>query len=244
MIHKPYIGITGFSTPQEVNQVSKLYLKEGLPKDHTAMYGIITSNKRIANPDTRGKSSPSIGNIPSIVSAIPQWALPMLHYYNPENKGFSQELYQLMDVSNCNAVQLNMKWPNIEEVTSLKEKINSFTFTLQLPQRAIEGNTHNEIFHRLQDYEAVANYTLLDLSGGKGIPFDIVRSKELLALIEEALPKTQLGIAGALNGENVHHKLSSLQRSKLTCDAQSGVMTNYTLDMKKTSLYIKEWNKV
>jgi phosphoribosylanthranilate isomerase len=237
---QPYMGISGIKTKQEVKEITKLFEKYNYPNTYTGMYGILTSNKRIANSQIKGKRSPKIDDIKNLILEVPKWAIPMIHYYNPKEKGFSQELNELMHESKCPNIQLNISWPDLKEVEFLKREHPKGVYTMQLPQRAIQGKRSYEIESQLKEYSHVADYILIDLSGGKGVSFEINRSRELIDIAKEALPNTKIGIAGGLNGENLYSKIQPLKEPTIMYDAESGLMNQNTLDMKKVELYLKE----
>jgi phosphoribosylanthranilate isomerase len=246
MASKPYVGITGFKQPEEVSIVTRIFAREGFPQEHdyTAMLGILTSDKRLREPSVAGSRTPAVDDIRAIVEAAPSWSIPMLHYHQAENKGFIGNLEKLMGMTGCSAFQLNIAWPAVEEIAELKMRHPGFTLTYQLPRRAIEGDygylRPPQLAEKMHAYDGLADYALLDLSGGKGVPFSVSESKELLELMAEALPHACLGIAGGLSGSNLYEKVTALGREGLMFDAESGLMTDKALDLSKVDHYIRE----
>ena len=111
MKSKAYVGITGFKTPEQVETLTNIALKEGFPTNkRTIMYGILTSTKRIESPNPEGKRSPAFNNIQKITKLIPNWAIPMIHYHTKTKEVMYDELCKTFEkiYNSCKAVQLNI----------------------------------------------------------------------------------------------------------------------------------------
>ena len=98
----PYIGITGFKTAKEVDFVTKAAEMLGFDNlsNYKIMYGFLTSSKRFQDFTKEGRRSPAICNIPKLLSSVPNYGLPVLHYNTWNGDKISDELIPLFSYEN------------------------------------------------------------------------------------------------------------------------------------------------
>ena len=83
---KPYVGITGFKSEEEIKALSDVFFYNGFTGwEYTAMLGIIVSNNRLADINSRGNKSPPAKTLPFLLETVPKWAIPMMQYFT-DNK--------------------------------------------------------------------------------------------------------------------------------------------------------------
>ena len=80
-MERPYIGITGFKTEEEVRRVAGMCAETEMPADYGPMFGVLCSAKRLSMPEKPGKQSPSYDDLPDVIASINGSALPMVHYF-------------------------------------------------------------------------------------------------------------------------------------------------------------------
>jgi hypothetical protein len=142
---------------------------------------------------------------------------------------------------NLHALQLDVIWPNTNEIKAFREKHPKIQIILQVSQYAMDelGNDAQDIADRLLEYGDSIDYVLLDLSMGKGREMtetDVVKLQRLLSVIQFKVPGLGLAVAGGLgpvlettdsSGEVVDRLYALRKIAKefpsVSIDAQGGV---------------------
>ena len=119
---KPYIGVTGFNSAFQIKQIAEHV--DSYPIGYV-MFGITSSNKRLLDPDSRGKTSPALVDIPSLRQFIPQHHLPMIHYYTSNLSTLVDEVVALWGYCELEDVglQLNVD-ASPKQIAALLEALN------------------------------------------------------------------------------------------------------------------------
>ncbi|MBS3147255.1 hypothetical protein J4219_00050 [Candidatus Woesearchaeota archaeon] len=208
---KPYIGITGFKTAQEV-QAMNLAFERTEEINYTAMYGFISSTKRMKKPEEQGNESPALAELEHILRCVPANALHALHYFTEEAQNVAREVTDITTrydpESRLKAVQLNLTWPSPKQVELIRA--HGLEVILQLPRSATEGKTPSEIATKAKEYNGLANYILVDPSGGLGIEFEPKRAAEIMHAVASEIPAI-VGAAGGLSAENVFDRVITMR---------------------------------
>lgn len=250
---KPYVGITGLKTVEEVDAVNVIFQKNGFDQNfsHLPMYGFIVTDKRLADMTKEGTQSPKFVDLPLLASLSPSTTLPMMHYYTENKDHLADEIEQVFSYGgmyrsgDCRAVQLNIDWPHLKQIEKIKTLFDKMAIVLQLPARAMEGKTATEIAHQAKDYDGFVSYALIDPSGGLGLDFDLERSLELMNSLYHAMPNTQIGVAGGFSGENVEERIRALRGRYIEpfcIDAQGKLRDDHDkgkLDFEKVQQYVQ-----
>ena len=187
----PYIGITGFKNLHEIHSIAECVNEYPLGY---VMFGITSSNKRLLDPTSSGKTSPRLDRVRDMVRAVPNHHLPMIHYYTPNLDQLAEEVIALFDycqIANSCGLQINALWPDPEQIKKIHLCYPDFVrqsmkITLQLPKKALQATNH-EIVEKLKEYQGLINYALIDPSGGMGEDFNTVRAALLMKMISEKL---------------------------------------------------------
>ncbi|MFH1174783.1 MAG: hypothetical protein V1725_06630 [archaeon] len=220
---KPYIGITGATTPAEIEELLSLFDDQGITMQsrHIPMIGILASYKTLHGQHTNNRRYPAIPSIPQLTAAIGNKALAMLHYNSRELSTLADQVEQLMDDvytnSTCRALQLNIPWPPLQQTCRIFHDFPDIEIVLQLSRSVLEGKT-KEISRRMQDYAGLVSYVLIDPSGGKGEEFNMRRSVELYWAIREALPGAMVGFAGGFSDKNTFSRVKEIYQRIGTTD--------------------------
>lgn len=206
----PYIGVTGFSSKEEVDQIT--WLCHHRPSKMYVMFGFTSSLKRLLNPLSTGETSPSLLDLNDLVYRVHRNHLPMIHYYTSEPDTLADQVHALfdyckLDLHSC-GLQLNLKWPDPKELAKIATAESKIT--LQLPKIALnESDTH--IVEHLKQYQGLIQYVLIDPSGGTGSDVDLVRAASLIQAITGSVEGITPGIAGGFDSANVQNRIFKLR---------------------------------
>jgi len=251
---KPYVGVTGFKTVQEIKRVCRVFGIEGFGEgnNYRSMIGFLVSEKRMSMPDVGGKRSPQVNSLQALASHCPRESLPMMHYFTKSGETLSEQIDTLFSLdrmyeeNHCRALQLNVVWPPLSQMEKIISKFPKMEIVLQLPERATEGLSAGEVANRAKAYDPLVSYALVDPSGGLGIEFDVDKSTELMFALREAMPTTRLGIAGGLGPENVRTMVEAVTKNfkdPFCIDAEGKLRdegpNHNKLDIDKTATYIE-----
>ena len=259
---KPYVGITGFKTVEEVEIISKIYRENGFlgEKEHIPMYGFASSEKRLANPHSGGRQTPSAKDLGKLVRACPEGSLPMIHYFTRDVEGLVDQIEDVFSIDDmykngdCRALQLNMAWPKIKDLEKIRNKFPDMQIVLSVNKEAMQ-DSYDNIIENTKKYNGIIEYALIDPSGGKGKNYSPIESGVIYSGLEDVLPQATLGFAGGLSGDNLERQLSDLQASyqepfysPFSIDAQGKLMDkvdgNDILNIDKARKYIEAAAKI
>ncbi len=251
----PYIGITGPVTVDEVRQVGQAFKGAGFTKNsqHVPMIGILVSYKTLTNQPTQNRRYPKYEEVPGLIEAASEFGIPMVHYNSREPLTLAHQLHRILESSRgkCQGVQLNISWPGIEELTRARENSRYADFVIQLSHSAMQDLNPEEIARRVKRYVTVADYTLIDPSGGRGKEFDLENSLAIYQALKLHVPNTQVGFAGGFTEDNVKARLQTLRQrlgTKTFCiDAEGGLRDKLSdspaddvLNMHKVRAYLEK----
>ncbi len=255
MKSKPYVGVTGPVTLEEVRQVGQAFQDAGFNKNskHTPMIGVLVSYKTLLGQPTQNRRYPAYGDVQTLLREASQFGIPMIHYNSREKDTLDDQLDSILTGSEglCEGVQLNIAWPDRIKLAKVRKIHPDIPFVIQLSHGAMDGLSAEQIAQKLKEYESLANYTLIDPSGGKGKEFDLNHSLKIYEAIRSHVPKTMVGFAGGFRGDNVAQTTRTLVdllgTSDFCIDAEGGlrdrVTDNYgddTLNIGKVKHYLDQ----
>lgn len=235
---KPYIGVTGITNTHEATVIAQTFIDEGLTDEqssHRGMVGVLASERSLI-PNFKGRVKyPNLDQIHQIFRITHNRAFKTLHYHTYYESALSQQLEQLLDQSNlyadrlCEGVQLNIKWPPVNEVERTKMTFPDLKIILQLGPRVLAERDPANIVARLSPYVALIDYALIDPSGGKKKIFRINRVAPLYNQIKEAYPDLAMVFAGGFDARNTITRLWVLSQTigttNFSIDAEGGLRT-------------------
>jgi hypothetical protein len=104
------------------------------------------------------------------------------------------------------AIQLDVTWPDIDDIDRFKDKYPDIAVVLQLGKSAFEMVDHEpqKMVDELDKYGDSIDYVLLDLSMGKGKAMEADALLASLRLIRQELPGLGLAVAGGLGPDSIH----------------------------------------
>ena len=245
---KPYIGITGFMSGDEVRAMLNLMPKNCSRK---LMVGVLTDWRTLngLTPNKWPNRYPAIKEIPGIFTDHPV-VLNIAHYHTRELTTLHWQLENLVRSCgpNLHGLQLNIAWPHPMLLKLLRAKHPGVDIILQIGDAAFEIIKHSP--ERLaakitEEYDGLIDRVLLDPSGGTGKEFDPAEIAEYLS----ALKKTRLdfglnfglGVAGGLSSKNLRHVELLLSKfPDLSIDAEGRLRNpDDHLDLREAGEYIR-----
>lgn len=245
-----YVGITGFKEGYEVRNVAEQYLRNGflgfgegvVSKKHKAMFGFICSAKRLVDKSKQGRESARAQDLGSLAKYTPRGIIPMIHYYTPNRRNLAEEVKEVFSIDGmyennyCRAVQINMPWPDIDQVELIRKEFPEMDVVLWLPKVALTDVS------RVEEYGGLVQYCLIDPSGGEGREIG-EKDLGLAGVLQEFMPNTRIGIAGGLYGGNVNSVMRKVYRTlgeSFCIDSQGKMRTEdkYGFDFESVADYI------
>ena len=245
----PYIGVTGYTDPDQVKQVTS----NVQPSDHLIMCGVVLSNARI-----RGETSalpnryPPSQDIPEIFSDQPG-RLNIIHYRPivPD----ADTLIDAMIVAgpNCHGIQVNttpdQPWPDPREIAAFRDNANPQRVILQLTRTAIsqKNDDAQTIAQVCTQYQHVFTDILIDQSAGNGNPHRMTITLNIAKAISDACPDITVGIAGGLNQHNVATQILTATtlfgHQRFNIDAEGALRDQHDhLDIQHAAAYLTQAN--
>lgn len=258
MKENPYIGITGPTTRQEVDHILDTFEANGFNREqgHEPMIGFLVALKSLKENSMANRRYPDFSNLPSLLEATGGYTFNTIHYNSRELSTlgdqlvgvFSQGVYE-EDLSR--AVQVNIPWPPIAELRRAKAKLPDLKFIIQLSCSALRDRSPREVADLLATYGELANYTLIDPSGGQGIPFEPETVLPYYEAIKDKLPDLTVGLAGGFSGENVVERVNQIVgligTDQFSIDAEGALRDKVTdtfgddiYNPKKVELFVAE----
>src|SRR3989344_2430155 len=210
------------------------------------MYGVISSNKRLEDRTSEGATSPSLRKIADIFRAMPQDAFSTLHYFSTNEETFGDEATRILDNvhDHCKGLQINMKWPNYDQLRLLQRRFPHLEIILEIPKEAMT----RLVIERADLYAEInpqpVPYMLVDPSAGTSQDF-AQQHVDIMKGLYERYPNLGVGIAGGLSPENVKEKFEKVAYdfgNPFSIDAQGKLRTidKTALDINKVRKYVTE----
>lgn len=205
-----YIGVTGFSKPEEVSAALQAFPNNGVRK---LMIGVLTTYKSLRGIPMKPKWAKQMPDPSAIAGLFPddERVVNLVHFSTEEGQESSvlADMLKIHDLAgpNFHGFQLNVAWPQINQMDDYRRAMGwNHRIVLQLGQRAVEavGGTAQGVVDMLYHYAGVVDDVLLDPSGGLGKPFDTERARELLSAIAEQGWDIGLGVAGGLGPDSLN----------------------------------------
>lgn len=200
---KPYIGITGFMARGEVERMLNLMPPSS---KRSLMVGVLASWKTMYENRVTGRY-PSINDISRIFVQHPL-ALNLVHYNTRYTEDLCEQLENLtiLGGDDLHGFQLNFTWPPISELKKYRSIFRDKIIVIVINPEAFEDakNSPQILASRIEDYNGLVDYVLLDRSCGCGIPLDTTSMREYLDVLYKKDIDMGIGIAGGLDGNNLH----------------------------------------
>ena len=243
----PYIGVTGFTTS---NQVMTVTLQANQP-GRLIMCGVVLSKARI-----RGEQSdmpnryPPVEDIPGIFNDQ-KGCLNIIHF-RPEIPD-AETLVNAMALGgpNCHGIQVNTTpdhpWPEPQEIIDFRKSAQPKRVVLQITRTAISQkmNDAQRVAQACTQYGDYFTDLLVDQSGGTGDPRGLEQTLQIAKAISDACPNLTVGIAGGLSHQNVAELVrkaaQTMGHQRFSIDAEGALRDDHDqLDTRKAVHYVKQ----
>lgn len=253
---KPYVGVTGSISIREVSDVCTTFQSLGfsLASNSMPMIGFLVSYKTLNGIPNQNRRYPSIALLAPLLSVVPGNVFTTIHYNTREVKTLADQVSKLFEVIYeqrlCRAIQLNIPWPDLDQVETIKEKYPEIKIIFQASHNMLENTSPRALSLGIRIYGNTLSYVLIDPSGGRGDPFDIDRSLDIYHEINAECPELTVGFAGGFNGENTRSRLVELVtrtgERAFSIDAEGGLRDKITdrygddlLNIRKVREYLQ-----
>ena len=222
-----YIGITDFMSGHRARAMRDVFVRAGGPGINRRLaVGVMMSRKTLCGLPTAWSSAfPKNEEIAQIFQDDRGAVFNVLHYADYSDVQFEQclRMASAFGGPRMQAVQLDMKWPDVEIIRSYRETQNDVAIILQVGKSCFDDAKDQpaEIVRRLAPYAGVIDAVLLDRSMGSGTLLDPARTLPHLEAISTAYPQLGLVVAGGLGPETLHVLVPILQKfPQVSIDAQ------------------------
>jgi hypothetical protein len=244
----PYIGVTGFSRPEEVSAALQAFPNNNGRK---LMVGVLATYKSLRYIPMKPRWAKQTPHPSDIAGLFPddERAVNLVHFSTEEGQENSvlADMFKIHELAgpNFHGFQLNVAWPQIDQMDDYRQAVGwNYRIVLQLGQKAVEmaGGTTRGVMDMLYHYASVVDDVLLDPSGGLGRPFDTERTLELLSAIAEQGWDIGLGVAGGLGPDSLNLVEPLIARfPNLSIDAQGRLRNaENELDPELVSAYLNK----
>lgn len=242
---RPYIGIAGVTSRIEAELALGRFRKYAETSDveRKLMIGALVSLKTLYEKKNKYPNRyPDVSKLPDIFYNRHDDALNIIHYSTDEYETLYAQLLALHHLAGeyLDGFQLNVVWPDFEEIALYKTKYPNKKIILQVGRRAFNDK---EFTDKIKEYDGLIDYVLIDPSGGKGLPFWKINAVKYLMTVENTFPKINLALAGRIGPDSLKFVAPLLDDfPNLSIDAESGLRNEGDhLDMEKVEEYIKRY---
>ncbi len=178
----PYIGITGF-TRAIAPELLLAHVRQGAERKF--MVGVLVSGATLRGGPSTVPRFPPVDGIADIFPEDSR-TLNMIHFNGLGRKSLHAVLRHLAKIGgpNLNGIQLNLHWPEPADIQLFRHTHPDLKLVLQLGSRALRRvDIMDNIPKRLNEYEGLIDYILVDPSGGRGVRFDPERAEIMVRAI-------------------------------------------------------------
>lgn len=213
--YESYVGICDVLSPEEARAMADELREHRKDPNRKVMIGVMAGHFTL-RPDaewgegqravfpTREEMANGFTDDPDVFNTV-----HFADLYRPREK---QTLFEDLELvvehsgDNLHAVQLDVTWPDVDDVDKFKDKYPDIVVILQLGKPAFDMVDHDpqKMVDELDKYGDSIDYVLLDLSMGKGRAMQADELLGALRLIRQELPGLGLAVAGGLGPDSVH----------------------------------------
>jgi hypothetical protein len=200
---RPYIGITGFMSRDEVEEILS-FVPDSCKQ--MLMIGVLASDKTLSGAAQKKPNRyPEHRNIKNIFpgfavnSSQNRTTLNLIHYNTGDNRELSLQLFHML-CGSCDGFQLNIPWPEKYALSDL-EKCFDLDIVLQVGGKTPEvfQLPPEQVAQRIFGYRGIITHVLFDMSGGKGVPLKYNVLRPYLEALKLIWPDINIGVAGGLS---------------------------------------------
>lgn len=250
--------------------------KNSTKTSHIPMLGFLVSYKTLNGQPTQNRRYPPVRELSELLKATNGKVLTMIHYNSKEMDTLSEQVAKLFNANSyeifptlyfgadevlpvgsiysrglCQALQLNIAWPDIHQVAKIKEEFPEMQIVFQASEKAVSRKTPKEVAQGIRDYGSLLSYVLIDPSGGRRLEFAVESSVALYSEIKDHCDNLRIGFAGGFTGENVAARVAEIGEmigdDGFCIDAEGGLRDKVTpeygddlLNLGKARKYLQE----
>jgi len=218
-------GIANNTEAEEVAKIFLSNGFLGKNSSHMPMLGYLASFRTIKDMHPNTLTTPNIKypnwrvlrarmkKAAAVFGGVGDDFLNMIHYTTKEKRDLGSQVidvfrerteeykgeeYYYEDMYNsglCRAVQINVPWPELNELEKILFFYPDMKIVLQISKTAMENlctdrhtNYYTLISDKVKEYQNMISYALIDPSMGKGREFDVEKSTDLYEHIRDKCP--------------------------------------------------------
>ncbi len=256
-----YVGVTGPVTTEEVHHLVTTYKDSGIDEtSHQPMIGFLVSFQTLHGLEVPNRRYPQLTTLPSLLKVTEGYPFNTIHYNSKYPTELADQIKaifrgQIYDDELCRGLQLNIPWPPIDQLIEAKRLFPDLKTIIQLSHRSLNGKSPQDVARLLARYGALADYTLIDPSGGRGKGFQPQEVVPYYLAIRDQIPDIAIGLAGGFTGDYVVERCRALidliGTDEFSIDAEGGLRDPVTdaygddlYNPSKVESYIREAAKV
>lgn len=205
MIPNPYIGITDFTSFDQVQAMLAVFKKHVPKRSKRVLHvGVMMSYKTLNGVETKwSKALPPKEEVAEIFHHTKQKVYYCLHYADYGYNSTFKDLVKALELAGpfVSALQLDMPWPDPLMISNaIHASRKHIEVILQVGSRSIKecNDDPREVANRLHDYKGSIHRVLLDKSMGKGLCMDAEGLIPFVDAIKERFPALGIVVAGGL----------------------------------------------
>ena len=204
---QPYIGIAGFTQPDQVEYILEVMT---VVSSHKLMIGIQVSEETlhsgVATVFTR--RFPPVENVAMIFPHDPR-VMNYIHYNTKNYDTLSEQLIQVTEYvgEKLHGFQLNLTWPVPATLERYRDRFPEIGIVLQMGKAAISqiDSDPDKFSDKLErEYKGLIDYILLDPGEGYGHPLDPEDCRRYLREMAERKLDIGPGVAGGIAPDTMH----------------------------------------
>ena len=213
--YESYVGICDVLDPNEARAMADELREHRNDENRKVMIGVMAGHFTL-RPDaewgegqravfpTREEMANGFTDDPDVFNTV-----HFADLYRPrEKQTLFEDLELVVEYSgdHLHAIQLDVTWPEVDDIDRFKDKHRDIAVVLQLGEAAFDMVEHDpqKMVDELDKYGDSIDYVLLDLSMGKGRAMQAEELMGALQLIRQELPGLGMAVAGGLGPESVH----------------------------------------
>lgn len=230
-----YSGVCDVYSPEEARAMADELRESRKNPNRKVMIGVMTHplvlNPEMDDPEEVRPVFPAREVLAEGFTDDPD-VLNTIHYADLYGPKKGQNIFNNLELAvkyggeHLHAIQLDVTWPEPNEIKRFKEKNPNIIIILQVGKFAIkdvEGDPQ-KVADRLREYGDSIDHVLLDMSMGKGKGMEAGGLLPLLRVIQKELPDLGLAVAGGLGPESVDDlKFIASEFPGVSIDAQGNV---------------------
>lgn len=243
-MERPYIGVTGAATVQETRHLVKAFEENGLSSgtSHLPMAGFLVSFKTLNGLQVLNRRYPPFGSLISLLEATEGYPFNTIHYNTSQTSDLKDQILRIFagpvyQQGLCRGLQLNITWPPVSEIESIKGSLPDLKVIMQLSKKSMRGFDEEmlepeQLAEKLIPYSQFIDYVLIDPSGGRGQPFYDTDILPYYFTLRQQFPGLSVGFAGGFTGVNVAKRcgmiIGQIGTENFSIDAEGGLRDKLT----------------